>query len=645
MESDDDDKELPDHPVLQRFLGMFDGNPGFQRILRLGLRAELESKEEIYEVQDVSQLPMHPSEYLKATNWSSDGRFIGKYTRQSSVANRVPYFTTNTELPPPASVEDQTKERDPEKTGRLLQEAKQYASKAERKRLKKQKQKEKKQQGKLDKEKPSPGTNEDGEDGACKTESKQLNCESNNSSSSDRQLASAKDTDSSDGSKEESSDRDTEDDSGSVEELDMASLFVSKAADIARRKMEQKREKKQSPVKEDSKSSPGKTEDSVIDKKDSVATSSLTFEDNIKISTDLANSGNRFASTGDYSMAVMYFTDAIKFNPTEFKLFGNRSFCFEKMQEYEKALADAELSLSMCPGWVKGLFRKGRALAGLKRYDEASQAFRDVLQLKEEQSKEYAEAAHELMRVQITQLMGFGFTREQSSNALILNGTVEKALKVLSKLNNRPGPVQNGAHPAARLVNVGGVSPVLSAIKPAPHPPQSHNAPKPPHLNKPLVPVQNMSNVKSQPQPVLNQAPRTYSTDPRQPHELFPIWVGNLFEPLTESDLKHLFNKAGVIHSVKLLSYKRCAFVNYTKQEYCDEAIRRFHGFDLNGAKIAVRYPDRIPHGIGISKSAIKAEDMEDVYTGYEYGRNAVGGGRPFRSYRHAPEYRGNYQY
>uniref|UniRef100_A0A3Q4BBC2 Uncharacterized protein n=1 Tax=Mola mola TaxID=94237 RepID=A0A3Q4BBC2_MOLML len=76
--------------------------------------------------------------------------------------------------------------------------------------------------------------------------------------------------------------------------------------------------------------------------------------------------GNKFASSGDFVMAVKFFTDAIKYNPTEYKLFGNRSFCFEKMQEYAKALADAELSLSMCPGWVKGLFRKGRALAGLK---------------------------------------------------------------------------------------------------------------------------------------------------------------------------------------------------------------------------------------------------------------------------------------
>lgn len=55
-----------------------------------------------------------------------------------------------------------------------------------------------------------------------------------------------------------------------------------------------------------------------------------------------------------------------------FRLFGNRSFCYEKMQDYEKALADAELALNMSPGWVKGLYRKGRALAGLKVMSDAS---------------------------------------------------------------------------------------------------------------------------------------------------------------------------------------------------------------------------------------------------------------------------------
>ena len=48
------------------------------------------------------------------------------------------------------------------------------------------------------------------------------------------------------------------------------------------------------------------------------------------------------------------------------RLFGNRSFCFEKLQEYEKALTDAQLSINMAPGWDKGLYRMGRALVGLK---------------------------------------------------------------------------------------------------------------------------------------------------------------------------------------------------------------------------------------------------------------------------------------
>lgn len=61
------------------------------------------------------------------------------------------------------------------------------------------------------------------------------------------------------------------------------------------------------------------------------------------------------------------------------RLFGNRSFCFEKMQEYTKALTDAELSLSMSPGWVKGLFRKSRALAGLQVSEMISGVWSGIL--------------------------------------------------------------------------------------------------------------------------------------------------------------------------------------------------------------------------------------------------------------------------
>lgn len=48
------------------------------------------------------------------------------------------------------------------------------------------------------------------------------------------------------------------------------------------------------------------------------------------------------------------------------RFFGNRSFCYEKLQSHVEALRDAQRALSLQPGWPKGLFRQGKALLGLK---------------------------------------------------------------------------------------------------------------------------------------------------------------------------------------------------------------------------------------------------------------------------------------
>lgn len=52
--------------------------------------------------------------------------------------------------------------------------------------------------------------------------------------------------------------------------------------------------------------------------------------------------------------------------PPSFRLFGNRSLCYERLQQYENACRDADVALLMEPKWIKGLFRKGKALCGLK---------------------------------------------------------------------------------------------------------------------------------------------------------------------------------------------------------------------------------------------------------------------------------------
>ncbi|KAJ8407626.1 hypothetical protein AAFF_G00274830 [Aldrovandia affinis] len=214
---------------------------------------------------------------------------------------------------------------------------------------------------------------------------------------------------------EDDDDEEEEDESASEEEsivsepelLDMNSCFVSKAATIERQEQQQQRQQQQNAV-------------------------LPSVEDVVKRSMELAVIGNQLAAAGQFDMAVTYFTDAIKHNPKEFRLFGNRSFCYEKMLQYDKSLIDADITLAMSPGWIKGLYRRGRALAGLKRYCEAVLAFREVLK----HDPTCSDAAQELMRVQIMQLMDMGFSREQSSNALIIHGTVEKALQAFSNIQD-----------------------------------------------------------------------------------------------------------------------------------------------------------------------------------------------------------------
>lgn len=54
-------------------------------------------------------------------------------------------------------------------------------------------------------------------------------------------------------------------------------------------------------------------------------------------------------------------------------------------------------------------------------------------------------------------------------------------------------------------------------------------------------------------------------------------------------------------------------FTRPIKEFFCD----LFQGFELNGTRIAVRYPDRIPQGMGISRSALKADDLQDENVGW----------------------------
>uniref|UniRef100_A0A3P9HIH4 RRM domain-containing protein n=1 Tax=Oryzias latipes TaxID=8090 RepID=A0A3P9HIH4_ORYLA len=611
-----EETDVTDVRMIRSVLDLFDSRPHMQRIIRCGLM-DFDYDENI-DIDDYDDWTGSQSSFH---GFSNSGRVVGGSHTGGPGFVYLPalHYAASSRSPScPPAVKVQAKESDTERKARLLQEAKRNKEKAEKKRLKKQKRKLRKQ---MEKEKQNPTKEDENKDegGRSKSEEgKGVHEESKEDATSSDKQAAARDTDSgSDNTDHESSDEDG-DSKVDSEELDMASSFVSKAALIAKRQLEQNpraEKKKKNPDKERPKNAAA----------EELKDCSSSLEDNVKISTEFAILGNKFANGGDYNMAVKYFTHAIKFNPKEFKLFGNRSFCYEKLLEYEKALTDAEISLDISPDWVKGLYRKGRALAGLKRYEEAAQAFKDVLKLE----SSYAEAAQELLRMQMIQLMQYGFTREQSSNALIIHGTVHKALEALSKLTCNPEAIRNGTPPPAQVANVNGVSPILSANRI--HSPRAAS----PKAKEPLLkPNHDAPPSQNQSTPPMKDEERRQ----QPPLELFPVWVGNLVYPVTEAEITNVFNKAGPVHSVKILQFKRCAFVNFPKQEHCKEAIQRLHGFMLNGMKIAVRYPDRIPAGMGLSKSALKAKDLQEENP--RRGRFPAVDGKPFHPFR-PPDRRG----
>jgi len=66
----------------------------------------------------------------------------------------------------------------------------------------------------------------------------------------------------------------------------------------------------------------------------------------------------------------------------------NLAICFLKINRYNKALDNAESALKIDSKNVKGLFRKGMALHGLKKYDEALEAFKQSESLEHNPSTE-----------------------------------------------------------------------------------------------------------------------------------------------------------------------------------------------------------------------------------------------------------------
>ncbi|XP_076831705.1 uncharacterized protein LOC143477090 isoform X3 [Brachyhypopomus gauderio] len=190
-------------------------------------------------------------------------------------------------------------------------------------------------------------------------------------------------------------------------EWDVSSAFVANAVSHIRPKAKSKEGRK-----------------SKENKENEARTREVSGSDSVSKSASLTEKGIKLVQEGQYAQAVLMFTEAIRYDPKDYRFFGNRSYCYYCLDQYPQALTDAEKSIQMAPEWPKGYYRKGSALMGLKRYCEAEKAMEQVLKL----DQDCDEALKELFYCRVLQLMDLGYEEEQSELLLEKYSTVQAVL-------------------------------------------------------------------------------------------------------------------------------------------------------------------------------------------------------------------------
>ncbi|KAJ6689350.1 hypothetical protein OIU85_005723 [Salix viminalis] len=127
---------------------------------------------------------------------------------------------------------------------------------------------------------------------------------------------------------------------------------------------------------------------------------------------------------GNYLKAAALYTQAIKLDPSSPTLYSNRAAAFLQLVKLNKALADAETTITLNPQWEKGYFRKGCVLEAMEQYDNALATFQIALQY----NPQSTEVSRKIKR--ISQLAK-DKKRAQEVESMRSNVNIEKHLETL----------------------------------------------------------------------------------------------------------------------------------------------------------------------------------------------------------------------
>jgi len=101
----------------------------------------------------------------------------------------------------------------------------------------------------------------------------------------------------------------------------------------------------------------------------------------VEKSIEAKEKGNALFKAGKYPDAIREYTEAIKRNPQDAKIYSNRAACYSKLAEFYLGLKDCEQCIKLEPTFIKGYLRKAKMHVGLKEETKAKQAYEQALEI------------------------------------------------------------------------------------------------------------------------------------------------------------------------------------------------------------------------------------------------------------------------
>jgi len=108
-------------------------------------------------------------------------------------------------------------------------------------------------------------------------------------------------------------------------------------------------------------------------------------EEEAYINPELADAeklkGNECFKSGDWANAVKFYSEALKRNPKDAKIFSNRAACYTKLNAFDLTIKDCDSSIALDPNFVKAYLRKANVLKAMGQTQKAMEVYAKAMEL------------------------------------------------------------------------------------------------------------------------------------------------------------------------------------------------------------------------------------------------------------------------